>query len=180
MLRFLMQRLLALIPVLFIVAVVVFLILRLTPGDPAAVIAGNNATNEDIDRIREQLGLNRPLITQFMIWLGNVLQGDLGYSFYLNKPVTELIAQRIEPTLSLAAGTMVLAVLVVPTAFAANVAFPSAPMSQYTATDLRPKATGGAANVGVVIPNVNDGYSGTAPDAGAYEAGAALPVYGPR
>lgn len=112
MLRFLMQRLLALIPVLFIVAVVVFLILRLTPGDPAAVIAGNNATNDDIDRIREQLGLTRPLLTQFMIWLGNVVQGDLGYSFYLNKPVTELIAQRIEPTLSLAAGTMVLALLV--------------------------------------------------------------------
>ena len=112
MLRFLMQRLLALVPVLFTVAVVVFLILRLTPGDPAAVIAGNNATNEDIDRIREQLGLNQPLLTQFTIWLGNVLQGDLGYSFYLNKPVTELIAQRIEPTLSLAAGTMVLAVLV--------------------------------------------------------------------
>ena len=112
MLRFLMQRLLALIPVLFIVAVIVFLILRLTPGDPAAVIAGNNATNEDIDRIREQLGLTRPLLTQFLIWLGNVVQGDLGYSFYLNKPVTELIAQRIEPTLSLAAGTMVLAVLV--------------------------------------------------------------------
>ena len=59
MLRFLMQRLLALIPVLFVVAVVVFLILRLTPGDPAAVIAGNNATNEDIDRIREQLGLTK-------------------------------------------------------------------------------------------------------------------------
>ena len=112
MLRFLMQRLLALIPVLFIVAVIVFLILRLTPGDPAAVIAGNNATNEDIDRIREQLGLTRPLWTQFVIWLSGVLQGDLGYSFYLGKPVTELIAQRIEPTLSLAAGTMVLAVLV--------------------------------------------------------------------
>jgi peptide/nickel transport system permease protein len=112
MLRFLLQRLLALIPVLFTVAVIVFLILRLTPGDPAAVIAGNNATNEDIDRIREQLGLTKPLITQFMIWLSGVLQGDLGYSFYLGKPVIELIAQRIEPTLSLAAGTMVLAVLV--------------------------------------------------------------------
>ncbi len=112
MLRFLMQRLLALIPVLFTVAVIVFLILRLTPGDPAAVIAGNNATNEDIDRIREQLGLTRPLLSQFMIWLGQVLQGDLGYSFYLNKPVTELIAQRIEPTLSLAVGTMVLTLLV--------------------------------------------------------------------
>ena len=112
MLRFLLQRLLALVPVLFTVAVIVFLILRLTPGDPAAVIAGNNATNEDIDRIREQLGLTKPLLTQFMIWLGGVLQGDLGYSFYLGKPVTQLIAQRIEPTLSLAAGTMVLAVLV--------------------------------------------------------------------
>ena len=95
MLRFLMQRLLALVPVLFTVAVIVFLILRLTPGDPAAVIAGNNATNEDIDRIREQLGLTKPLITQFMIWLGQVVQGDLGYSFYLNRPVTELIAQRL-------------------------------------------------------------------------------------
>ena len=68
MLRFLMQRLLALVPVLFTVAVIVFLILRLTPGDPAAVIAGNNATNEDIDRIREQLGLSQPLWTQFWIW----------------------------------------------------------------------------------------------------------------
>ena len=112
MLRFRMQRLLALLPVLFTVAVIVFLILRLTPGDPAAVIAGNNATNDDIDRIREQLGLTKPLLTQFLIWLGNVVQGDLGYSFYLNRPVTELIAQRIEPTLSLAAGTMVLAVLI--------------------------------------------------------------------
>ncbi len=112
MLRFLMQRLLALIPVLFTVAIIVFLILRLTPGDPAAVIAGNNATNEDIDRIREQLGLTKPLFTQFTIWLSGVLQGDLGYSFYLNKPVIELIAQRIEPTLSLAAGTMLLSVAV--------------------------------------------------------------------
>ena len=112
MLRFLMQRLLALIPVLFTVAIIVFLILRLTPGDPAAVIAGNNATNEDIDRIREQLGLTKPLFTQFTIWLSGVLQGDLGYSFYLNKPVIELIAQRIEPTLSLAAGTMILSVAV--------------------------------------------------------------------
>jgi peptide/nickel transport system permease protein len=111
-LRFLAQRLFAVVPVLLVVALVVFLILRLTPGDPAAVIAGNNATNEDIARIREQLGLARPLATQFLIWFGNVLHGDLGYSFYVNKPVTELIAQRIEPTLSLAAGTLLIAVLV--------------------------------------------------------------------
>lgn len=112
MLRFLAQRLAAIVPVLLVVAVVVFLILRLTPGDPAAVIAGNNATGEDIERIREQLGLSRPLLSQFWIWFSNALQGDLGYSFYLNKPVSELIAQRIEPTLSLAAGTLALAVLV--------------------------------------------------------------------
>jgi len=111
-LRFLAQRLAAIVPVLLVVAVVVFLILRLTPGDPAAVIAGNNATGDDIARIREQLGLSRPLLSQFWIWFSNALQGDLGYSFYLNKPVSELIAQRIEPTLSLAAGTLTLAVLV--------------------------------------------------------------------
>ena len=112
MIRFVAQRLAAIVPVLLVVAVIVFLILRLTPGDPAAVIAGNNATNEDIDRIREQLGLTKPLLTQFWIWFSGVLQGDLGYSFYLNKPVTELIGQRIEPTLSLAAGTLALSVLI--------------------------------------------------------------------
>ncbi len=112
MLRFLLQRLLATIPVLLVVAIVVFLILRLTPGDPAAVIAGNNSTNEDIEKIRETLGLSKPLLVQFWIWISGVVQGDLGYSFYLNRPVTELIVQRLEPTLSLAVGTLVLAVLV--------------------------------------------------------------------
>ncbi|MDB5894981.1 MAG: gsiC 1, partial [Rhodoferax sp.] len=68
MLRFLAQRLFAVIPVLLVVAVIVFLILRLTPGDPAAVIAGNSATNEDIERIREQLGLTKPILAQFWIW----------------------------------------------------------------------------------------------------------------
>jgi peptide/nickel transport system permease protein len=110
--RFLAQRLLATVPVLLVVAVVVFLILRLTPGDPAAVIAGDNATPENITKIRESLGLEKPLVAQFGIWLGQVLQGNLGYSYYLNKPVTELIAQRLEPTLSLAVGTITLAVLV--------------------------------------------------------------------
>ncbi len=112
MLRFLLQRLLATIPVLMVVAVVVFLILRLTPGDPAAVIAGNNATNDDIDRIREQLGLTKSVLVQFGIWMGNVLQGDFGYSYYLNKPVGQLVLQRLEPTLSLAVGTMTLSVLI--------------------------------------------------------------------
>ena len=112
MFQFVLRRLLAVLPVLLVVSLVVFLILRLAPGDPAAVIAGNSATNEDINRIREQLGLDRSILSQYFIWIGRVFQGDLGYSYYLSKPVTELIAQRIEPTLSLAAGTLVLAVAV--------------------------------------------------------------------
>jgi peptide/nickel transport system permease protein len=112
MLRFLLQRLLAIVPVLLVVSVVVFLILRLAPGDPAAVIAGNSATTQEVEQVREQLGLNRPLVVQYGIWLAKVAQGDLGYSFYLTKPVTTLIVQRIEATLSLALGTIVLAVLV--------------------------------------------------------------------
>ena len=97
---------------LFVVSLVVFLILRLAPGDPAAVIAGNSATNEDIAKIQVQLGLDRSIPVQYGIWMGNVFQGDLGFSYYLNKPVTELIAQRVEPTLSLAFGTVILAILI--------------------------------------------------------------------
>ena len=112
MLQFLLRRMLAVLPVLFVVSLVVFLILRLAPGDPAAVIAGNSATNEDIAKIQVQLGLDRSIPVQYGIWMGNVFQGDLGFSYYLNKPVTELIAQRVEPTLSLAFGTVILAILI--------------------------------------------------------------------
>lgn len=112
MLQFLLRRMLAVLPVLFVVSLVVFLILRLAPGDPAAVIAGNSATNEDIAKIQVQLGLDRSIPVQYGIWMGNVFRGDLGFSYYLNKPVTELIAQRIEPTLSLAFGTVILALLI--------------------------------------------------------------------
>jgi peptide/nickel transport system permease protein len=112
MARFLLGRILATVPVLLVVAVVVFLLLRLTPGDPAAVIAGDAATSEQIEHIRDSLGLNRPIPVQFGIWFGNVLRGDLGESFFFKKRVTELIAQRLEPTLALALCTIVLAVLV--------------------------------------------------------------------
>jgi peptide/nickel transport system permease protein len=112
MLSFLGKRFVATLPVILVVAVAVFMIVRLTPGDPAAIIGGNSATNEDLDRIREQLGLTQPLWTQFMVWAGKALRGDLGFSFFLNKPVVELIGQRIEPTLSLATGTLLLAVLI--------------------------------------------------------------------
>ena len=89
-----------------------FLMLRLTPSDPAAVIAGDNATTEQVAQIRSQLGLDRPMIEQFVIWSGKVLRGDLGESFFFKKTVASLIGERIEPTLSLALFTMVLAVLI--------------------------------------------------------------------
>ena len=112
MLRFVGRRLLATIPVLGVVAVLVFLLLRLTPGDPAAILAGDAASGEQIEGIRRTLGLDRPLPVQFGIWIGQMLQGDLGESYYYKIRVTELIAQRIEPTLSLAALTITVAVLV--------------------------------------------------------------------
>jgi peptide/nickel transport system permease protein len=98
--------------VLVIVAVLVFLLLRLTPGDPAAILAGDAASTQQIEEIRETLGLDRPLPVQFAIWVGQLLQGDLGESYYYKVRVTELIAQRLEPTMSLAALTIVIAILV--------------------------------------------------------------------
>ena len=112
MLAFLGRRLLATIPVLLIVSVLVFLLLRLTPGDPAAILAGDQATTEQIAQIRENLGLTRSIPEQYLIWLGHMLQGDLGQSFYYKTEVVTLIGQRIEPTLSLALITIVVAVLV--------------------------------------------------------------------
>jgi peptide/nickel transport system permease protein len=112
MLRFLLRRILATIPVLLVVAVTVFLMLRLTPGDPAAVIAGDNASSEQIEQIRDSLGLTKPLAIQFAIWAGNLVRGDLGESFFFKMPVRTLIVQRLEPTLALALATIVLAVLV--------------------------------------------------------------------
>jgi len=97
---------------LFTVAVMVFLMLRLTPGDPAAIIAGDNATTQQILDIRTRLGLEQPILQQFFIWLGGLLRGELGESFFFRKTVFELISERIEPTLSLAFLTIVLAVLI--------------------------------------------------------------------
>jgi peptide/nickel transport system permease protein len=112
MARFLARRLLATIPVLAIVAVLVFLLLRITPGDPAAILAGDAASTEQIEGIRRTLGLDKPLPVQFGIWLGQMVQGDLGESYYYKVRVTTLIEQRLEPTMSLAALTIVVAVLV--------------------------------------------------------------------
>jgi peptide/nickel transport system permease protein len=107
---YIVKRVLATIPVLAVVAIFVFSLLRLTPGDPAAVIAGDYANPQDIERIRHRLGLNEPLSVQFGIWLGQLLQGDLGTSIYSGLPVTQLITQRLEPTLMLTLLTMVIAI----------------------------------------------------------------------
>ena len=112
MLNFLARRLLSTLPVLLIVAVLVFLMLRLTPGDPAAVLAGDAASTEQIALIRSSLGLDRSIPVQFGIWASQLLSGDLGQSYYYKTEVTTLIGQRLEPTVSLAVVTITLAVLV--------------------------------------------------------------------
>src|SRR5688500_1881215 len=112
MLAFILRRLVATIPVLLIVAVLVFLMLRLSPSDPAAIIAGDNDNSEQVTAIRKRLGLDEPIHTQFFIWTSKALQGDLGESFFFKKQVADLIADRLEPTLSLALFTIVLAVMI--------------------------------------------------------------------
>jgi len=106
-----LRRLLATIPVMGVVALFVFALLHVTPGDPAAIIAGDYATPEDIARIRASLGLDRRLPVQIGIWLGQVIRGDLGTSIFSGLPVSTLIRQRIEPTVALTLLTMLIAVL---------------------------------------------------------------------
>ena len=112
MYTFIARRLLSTIPVLLIVAVLVFLMLRLTPRDPAAILAGDAASTEQIAAIRASLGLDRPLPVQFAIWLGNLARGELGQSYFYKMQVTQLIGQRLEPTFALATLTIIFAVLV--------------------------------------------------------------------
>ena len=112
MLGFILRRLLATVPVLLIVAVLVFLMLRLTPGDPAAILAGDAASSEQIAEIRASLGLDRPLPVQFAIWIGNLARGELGQSYFYKMQVTQLIGQRLEPTMALATLTILFAVVV--------------------------------------------------------------------
>ena len=112
MIAYISRRLLATVPAIAVVAVLVFMLLRLTPGDPAAILAGDAASPEQIAQIRANLGLEEPLLVQFGIWLKQMALGDLGECFYFKIKVIDLIGQRLEPTLSLAALTIVIAVLV--------------------------------------------------------------------
>jgi peptide/nickel transport system permease protein len=108
---FLIRRLLAAVPVILVVTVFVFALLHLAPGDPAAIIAGDLATADDIAKIRTKLGLDQPLLVQFFKWVNQLLHGDLGNSIFSAHPVSLLIAQRLEPTLMLTLMTLLISVV---------------------------------------------------------------------
>lgn len=112
MLAYAIRRLLATIPVMAIVAIIVFSLLYLTPGDPAAVLAGEQASAEDIARLRLALGLDDPFHIRFGHWIADVLRGDLGTSVFSNMPVMDLVVQRLEPTVALTLASLAIAVLI--------------------------------------------------------------------
>src|SRR5690554_23443 len=105
---YIFKRLLALIPVLLGLTVIVFAIMALIPGDPATAILGSYATPENVERLNRQLGLDHPLYQQYFIWLGNLLQGDLGRSYALNRPVLDEVLERFNATLILAGASLLL------------------------------------------------------------------------
>lgn len=112
MLAYIARRLLATLPVVAMVAVVIFAILRLTPGDPAAIIAGDDATAAQLDQIRQAMGLDQPIYMQFIVWVGRLLRGDLGVSLLSGTPVLHMIGDRMGPTIALAVATIVLTVII--------------------------------------------------------------------
>jgi peptide/nickel transport system permease protein len=112
MTAYIVRRLLSMLPVMAIVALFVFLLLHLAPGDPAAIMAGDNATPDNIAQIRQKLGLDEPIWKQFLVWIASLAQGNLGNSMFWGDPVTTLIAQRAEPTISLAITTIFVAIVI--------------------------------------------------------------------
>ena len=113
--RFLVKRILSVIPVLFVVSVVVFLLVHLVPGDPAAAMLGDMATEADIAALRERMGLNRPLLEQYVVWVGNVLHGDFGESVSGNETVLSMILSHLQPTVFLSLySLMIAAVIAIP------------------------------------------------------------------
>ena len=142
-------RIVASLPVLALVAVIVFSLLFLAPGDPAAVLAGDQAGPEDIARIRASLGLDQPFLTQFGRWIGGVLQGDLGHSVFSGRPVLDLIVQRLEPTLALTVLALVLTVLI---------ALPMGVFAAWRAGSAVDRVTMGFAVLGFSVPVFVLGY----------------------
>jgi peptide/nickel transport system permease protein len=149
MLAYVVRRILATIPVMAVVALFVFSLLYIAPGDPAAVIAGDQATPADVERIRQSLGLDRPFLVQFGDWVWNIVHANLGTSMFTGLPVTKMIAQRIEPTLSLMAVTLV---------FAISVAVPLGVVAAWRAGSLLDRAIMAFAVFGFSVPVFVVGY----------------------
>jgi peptide/nickel transport system permease protein len=149
MLAYVVRRILATIPVMAVVALFVFSLLYIAPGDPAAVFAGDQATPADVERIRQSLGLDRPFLVQFGEWVWNIGHANLGTSMFTGLPVTKMIAQRIEPTLSLMAVTLV---------FAISVAVPLGVVAAWRAGSLLDRAIMAFAVFGFSVPVFVVGY----------------------
>ena len=146
---YIVRRVLATIPVMAVVALFVFSLLYLAPGDPAAVIAGDQATPDDVERIRASLGLDRPYLVRFGAWVWDILNGDLGTSIFTNLPVSTMIAQRIEPTLSLMIVTLLLAV---------SIAVPMGVVAAWRQGTFIDRAVMGFAVLGFSVPVFVVGY----------------------
>jgi len=110
--EYILKRLITLVPILLLVAVIAFMLMHLTPGDPAAIMLGPEAMPKDIEQLREELGLTKPIPVQFVLWISRALQGNFGNSYYYGKPVLEVIVQRLEPTFLLTSYALVIAVLI--------------------------------------------------------------------
>ena len=149
MLGYISRRILATIPVMAVVGLFVFSLLYLSPGDPAAIIAGDQATPADIERIRASLGLDRPFLVRFGEWAWRILHGDLGLSIFTNLPVTTMIGQRVEPTVSLMCVTLLFAILV---------AVPLGVLAAWKAGSLIDRLVMGLAVTGFSVPVFVVGY----------------------
>ncbi|ESX20164.1 peptide ABC transporter [Mesorhizobium sp. LSJC255A00] len=150
MLSYVTRRTMATIPVMVFVAFFVFSLLYIAPGDPAAIIAGDQATQQDIARIRESLGLDQPFLIRFGVWFVGLLHADLGTSIFANLPVSTMIMQRTGPTLSLMVITLVFAVLV---------AVPLGVVAAWRQGTLVDRIVMGAAVVGFSVPVFVVGYA---------------------
>ena len=149
MLGYIVRRLISTIPVMGVVAIVIFAILRLTPGDPAAIIAGDSATVEQLQRIRQQLGLDQPIPVQFVRWVGDLLQGDLGLSLISGVPVTDMIVGRMGPTLFLTLTVI---------AFSIVVAVPLGMVAAWTQGSALDRAISALSVLGFSVPSFVIGY----------------------
>lgn len=144
MAKYVVGRLISLLPVLLVVGVTSFLLIHLTPGDPAAAMLGPAATTEQIEELRHQMGLDKPLLMQFIVWIGGVLRGDLGTSYYLARPVLTVINDRIPVTLTLAIAAQILAL---------GIALPAGILSAIKQNSLWDRGAMIVALLGVSMPN---------------------------